>query len=146
MVNFLLSLLVFVTINASAMTVSHITKFFSAKASLPVKRICAPPITATPKLNAKMVDYRVSPSSISSVKFEVVATASAYEATLNNEDQVACFYIISGAWKGEKWALLYQADREPVQIPSENFNILQNYHTLWARSSFSLALTSQEAP
>lgn len=77
-----------------------------------------------------VVNYIVKPISIKHITSEIVSTeqgsAIAYEATLYNGNQITCFSLIEGQYAGEKWALLYEKGYEPVPVPSENFNLVDN--------------------
>lgn len=83
------------------------------------------------------LDFTVNPKTIKSIRAEPVpfpeGIAQGYNAILYNGNEVTCFLILEGKYKGEKWALLYVATEEeeepfPTPIPAENFDILERYN------------------
>lgn len=107
---------------------------------LPVEKRAAikidTPTTDDSKLSKwkPQIEYRVSPSLISYIEHQIVSLpagngkAIGYDAILHNGDQVTCFLLFEGEYKGEKWALLYKNDAPPVPIPADNFDILKKLY------------------
>ena len=73
-------------------------------------------------------DFLVKPITISHIETEIISTdqktALAYEAVLYNGYKIVCFSILEGQYAGEKWAMLYKNEQEPLAISGQNFDLI----------------------
>lgn len=134
---YILFLLIFITCNISALyrqaseSKLPATKRYAGKLKMPASKICES--KWKPQIN-----YLVSPSSIVDVFKDTLffdgIECLAYDAVLDNGDEVTGIRVLEGKYEGETWAL-YCKEGNPkgTAIPASNFIILQHVYNLLTR-------------